>query len=139
MDRSRTSHQDHGSSGERLHLEVYHLPFDLLRILITNNSHQLNSFKLAEFCRDLDISHCFTSVGHSQANGEVEVANKTLRVSEELKIRLHHAKEMWIEELYHVLRGNQTTQRVPTGETPFNLTFGTQVVISLKIGLSYPG
>ena len=41
----------------------------------------------------------------------------------------------WVDELYHVLWAYQTTQRLSIGETPFNLTFGTEVVIPMEFGL----
>ena len=42
----------------------------------------------------------------------------------------------WIEKLYHVLWAYRTTQRVRTGEMPFNLAFEIEVVIPMEIGLS---
>ena len=37
-----------------------------------------------------------------------------------------------------VLWAYRTTARTPTGETPFNLTYVTEVVIPIKIGLTSP-
>lgn len=52
--------------------------FGLLRVLITDNDYQFSNFKIAKFYRDLDISHYFTSIDHTQTNGKVEVANITI-------------------------------------------------------------
>lgn len=52
-----------------------------------------------------------------------------------LKTRLEGAKGLWIEELYSVLWAYCTTPRAPTGETPFSLALGFEVVISVEIGL----
>ncbi|XP_038986795.1 uncharacterized protein LOC120112114 [Phoenix dactylifera] len=52
-----------------------------------------------------------------------------------LKARLDRSKGQWVEDLYNVLWAYRTTFRVPTGETPFNLTYGTEAVIPLEIGL----
>jgi len=42
----------------------------------------------------------------------------------------------WPEELPSVLWAYKTTTKIPTGETPFNLTYGTEVVIPVEIGLT---
>ena len=43
---------------------------------------------------------------------------------------------MWVEELPSVLWVYRTTVRTPTKETPFKLTFGTEAVIPVEIGLT---
>ena len=53
-----------------------------------------------------------------------------------IKTRLKGAKEAWPEELQNVLWAYRTTTKVPTGETPFRLTFDTKAVISVKVGLT---
>ena len=77
-------------------------------------------------CKELDIFHRLTSVAHPQSDGEVEVMNRTLLYG--LKAYLSQAKGLWVKEY-------RMTQRVPTGETPSKLTFETEAVISLEIGL----
>ena len=46
------------------------------------------------------------------------------------------AKRAWLDELPSALWAYRTTTRSPTGETPFNLTYGTEVVILVEIGLT---
>ena len=46
------------------------------------------------------------------------------------------AKRAWSEELPNVLWAYRTTTRTPTGETPFNLTYCTEVVIPVEVGLT---
>ena len=53
-----------------------------------------------------------------------------------IKTRLKGAKEAWPKELQNVLWAYRTTTKVPTGETPFRLTFDTEAVISVKVGLT---
>ena len=79
------------------------------------------------------ITHKLTSVRHLQSNGEVEVTNRTILHG--LKTRLNEAKGLWIKELYPVLWAYRTTLRIPTGESPFNLAYGMEAMIPLKIGL----
>ena len=49
-----------------------------------------------------------------------------------LKKRLDDAKGKWVEELPHVLWTYRTTPRRSIGETPFSMTYGAKVVISLE-------
>ena len=43
------------------------------------------------------------------------------------------AKRGWVEELHSVLWAYRTTPHSTTGETPFRLTYGTEVVIPVEI------
>ncbi|XP_020702897.1 uncharacterized protein LOC110114377 [Dendrobium catenatum] len=49
--------------------------------------------------------------------------------------RLDKAGGQWAEELPNVLWAYRTTVRTPTGETPYNLCFGTEAVIPVDIGV----
>ena len=40
----------------------------------------------------------------------------------------------WVENLYQVLWAHRTTVHSSTGETPFKLVYGTDVVIPVEIG-----
>ena len=73
------------------------------------------------------------SVAHPQTNGEVEVTNRTLLQG--IKARLEKAKETWADEIYHMLWAYRTTQRLPTGETPFALAFRMEAVIPIELKL----
>ena len=68
---------------------------------------------------------------HPQANRQTEVTNRTL-----LKIIKTQLVGAWPEELPNVLWAYRTTARTPTGETSFNLTYGTKVVIPVEVGLT---
>ena len=46
------------------------------------------------------------------------------------------AKGAWPEELPSILWAYRTTARTPTGEMPFNLTYGTKAVILVKVGIT---
>lgn len=50
-----------------------------------------------------------------------------------LKKRLMKTKGAWTEELPTILWSYRTTARSGTGETPFSLTYGTEVVLLLEI------
>ncbi|XP_077228372.1 uncharacterized protein LOC143861320 [Tasmannia lanceolata] len=55
-----------------------------------------------------------------------------------IKKRLDEKAGRWADELYHVLWAYRTTPRTPTGESPFNLSFGTEAVIPVDIGTPSP-
>ncbi|XP_077232071.1 uncharacterized protein LOC143866205 [Tasmannia lanceolata] len=55
-----------------------------------------------------------------------------------IKKRLDEKAGRWADELYHVLWAYRTTPRTPTRESPFNLSFGTEVVIPVDVGASSP-
>ena len=48
-----------------------------------------------------------------------------------LKKRLDDVKGKWVDELPHILWTYRTTPRRSTGETPFLMTYGAEVVIPL--------
>ena len=48
---------------------------------------------------------------------------------------LDRAKGKWAEELPNVLWAYCTTPRRSTGETPFSLTYGAEVVIPTEVNL----
>ena len=51
-----------------------------------------------------------------------------------IKTRLVRVKGAWPEQLPIILWAYRTTTRTPTGETPFNLTYGIEAVIPIEIG-----
>ena len=79
----------------------------------------------------MGISQNFTSVAHPQANGQTEVMNRAILRG--LKARLDRAKGLWADELPSVLWAHRTTEKTATGETSFNLTYGTEAVIPAEI------
>uniref|UniRef100_A0A2N9H5S1 Integrase catalytic domain-containing protein n=1 Tax=Fagus sylvatica TaxID=28930 RepID=A0A2N9H5S1_FAGSY len=108
--------------------------FGIPRVLISDNGKQFDNGPFREMCSQLNIKNHYSSPRHPQANGQVEVTNRTLL--KQIKTRLEGAKGMWVEELPSVLWAYRTTVRTPTKETPFKLTFGTEAVIPVEIGLT---
>ena len=108
--------------------------FGIPRAFISDNGRQFDNSPFREFCEELGIHNHYSSPGHPQANGHVEVTNQSLLKM--IKTRLEGAKGLWPEELPNILWAYRTTVRTPTGETPFRLTFGTEVVILVEIGLT---
>ena len=52
-----------------------------------------------------------------------------------IKVHLEGAKGAWPEELPNVLWAYKTTARTLTRETPFKLTYGTEAVIPIEVGI----
>jgi ribonuclease HI len=108
--------------------------FGIPRVLISNNGKQFDNGPFREMCSQLNIKNHYSSPRHPQANGQVEVTNRTLL--KQIKTQLEGAKGMWVEELPSILWAYRTTVRTPTRETLFKLTFGTEAVIPVEIGLT---
>lgn len=70
-------------------------------------------------------------MAHPQDNGQTEVSNNT--IINGLKKHLMKSKGAWAEELPTVLRSYHMTPRSSTGETPFSLTYNTEVVLPAEI------
>ena len=51
------------------------------------------------------------------------------------KARLDDAKGAWSEELPNVLWAYRIMTRTPIGENLFRLTYGTEVVIPIEVGI----
>ena len=62
------------------------------------------------------------------------MANRTLLKI--IKTKLDDAKGVWPEELPNFLWAYRTTARTPTGETPFKLTYETEAVIPVEVGVT---
>ena len=56
-------------------------------------------------------------------------------IKDNLKKKLEILKGAWVDELLIVLWTHRTKPKKATGETPFSLAFGTEVVIPAEVGL----
>ena len=103
-------------------------------VIISDNGKQFDNPKFWKFCQDLELKNHYSSPRHLQANGQTEVTNRSLlKIT---KTRLEGAKGVWTEELQNVFWAYRMTTRVPTGETPFRLTFVTKAIILVEVGLT---
>ena len=64
----------------------------------------------------------------------MEMTNRTLLKI--IKTKLDDVKGAWPEELPNVLWAYRTTARTLTGETPFKLTYETEAVIPVEVGVT---
>ena len=71
------------------------------KVLVSDNGKQFDNDSFREFCLQLGIKNHYSSPAHPQANGQVEVTNRSLLKI--IKTRLKRAKGIWLEELPNVL------------------------------------
>ncbi|GJS53952.1 reverse transcriptase domain-containing protein [Tanacetum coccineum] len=107
--------------------------FGLPREIVSDNGKQFSDNPLKDWYGKLNITHRFASIKHSQSNGLVERANRSL--GEGIKARLGEGNKNWIEELPYVLWAHRTMIKSSNGDTPFSLTYGTKAVIPAEIGM----
>ena len=108
--------------------------FGTPKILISDNSLQFDENSFRDWCTAKGISQRFTSMAHPQVNGQTKVSNRT--IVNGIKKRLGKAKGNWTEEITMVLWSYRTTPRKSTKETPFSLTYGTEVVLPMEIAVN---
>ncbi|GKC05187.1 reverse transcriptase domain-containing protein [Tanacetum coccineum] len=107
--------------------------FGLLGEIVSDNGKHIRDNPFKDWCEKLCIRQCFASVKHPQTNDLVERANISLR--EGIKARLDERSKDWIRELSHVLWSHRIMIKSSNGETPFLLTYGTEAVIPVEIGM----
>ena len=91
--------------------------YGIPRVLVSNNGRQFDNSAFRDFYSELGIKNHYSSPAHSQANGQVEVTNRSLLKI--IKTWLEGAKGIWLDELPSVLWAYQMLARTPMGETPF--------------------
>jgi transposase InsO family protein len=105
--------------------------FGVSNRIITDNGSQFTSSAFQGYCEDLGIKICYASVAHPESNGQVERAN--VEVLKRLKTRTYDGMEKrgkkWIDELLCMLWVNWTSPSQATGETPFFMVYGAEVIL----------
>ena len=101
---------------------------------MSDNGRQFDNTPFREFYDQLGIRNHYSSPSHPQANGQAEVANRSLLKI--IKTRLEGAKGVWSDELPGVLWAYRMTVRTPTGETPFKLAYGSEAVIPTEVHMA---
>ncbi|GJU70303.1 reverse transcriptase domain-containing protein [Tanacetum coccineum] len=107
--------------------------FGLPREIVSNNGKQFRDNPFKDWCDKLSIKQRFASVKHPQTNGLVERENS--RLGEGIKARLDEGSKNRIKEVPHVLWAHRTMIKTNNRDTPFSLTYGTEAVIPVEIGM----
>ena len=108
--------------------------FGVLKVLVSDNGRQFDNALFRDFCLHFGIQNYYSSPAHPQASGQVEIANRFLLKI--IKTRLKGVKGVWPDELPRVLWAHRTTLRIPTGETPFKLAYGSDAVILAEVHMA---
>ena len=108
--------------------------YGILRVLVSNNGKQFDNNFFRNFCSQLGIKNHYSSPAHPHANGQVEVTKRSLLKI--IKTWLEGANGVWPEELLNILWVYRTTARTPTGETSFQIAYGSEAVIPAKVRLT---
>ena len=101
--------------------------------LVSNNGLQFDSKDFRKYCSDPGIKNRYSSPAYPQSNGQAKTTNKV--IVNGLKKRLQGMKGRWTEEFSNVLWAYRTTPWRSTGETPYSLTYGAEVVLLVEISL----
>jgi len=99
--------------------------FGVPKELISDNGTQFASRKMKLVCEELGIRHIFSSIEHSQTNGQAEATNKVNLQG--LKKKLGAAKAKWVDILPKVVWSYHTTMQSMTKETPFGIWWGFSI------------
>ncbi|XP_042482483.1 uncharacterized protein LOC122062877 [Macadamia integrifolia] len=84
-----------------------------------------------ETLREVHEGICGGHIGGRALAYKAEKANHTLL--DGIKKRLDWEKKNWADQLLSVLWAYRTSARTPTGETPFRLTYGTEVLTPVEV------
>ena len=90
--------------------------------------------QVASLCAKYKITHQFSTPYYPQDNGQAEISNHT--IVDSLYKSLDKAKGKWVEKLPKVLWAYRITKRIPTSETPFSMSYGTETIIPVNISMS---
>ncbi|GKA88151.1 reverse transcriptase domain-containing protein [Tanacetum coccineum] len=107
--------------------------FRLAGEIISDNGKRFRDNPFKDWCEKLNIKQRFTPIKQPQTNGQVERANRSLR--EGIKARLGEDNKNWVEEVPHVLWVHRTMIKTSKGDTSFSLTYNTEAVIPVEIGM----
>ncbi|XP_050266531.1 uncharacterized protein LOC126710191 [Quercus robur] len=117
-----------------VHMDRSSNKYSIPRVLVSNNGKQFDNDAFRKFCSQLGIKNHYSSPTHPQANGQVEVMNRSLLKI--IKTQVKGAKGIWPEELPSILWAYRTIARMPIRETPFRLAYGSEAVIPAEVGLT---
>ncbi|GKD28721.1 reverse transcriptase domain-containing protein [Tanacetum coccineum] len=107
--------------------------FGLPGEIISDNRKQFRDDPFKTWCEKLSITQHFATVKHPQSNELVERANMSL--DEGIKAWLCKDNKDWVEEFPQVLWAYRTMVKSSNKNTLFLLTYDTEAVIPVEIGM----
>jgi hypothetical protein len=107
--------------------------FGVPQTLTTDPGSSFMSHQFREFAKSMKIKLLNSSPYYAQANGQVEASNKVL--IKIIKKRIKDNPGRWHEKLSEALWMHRTLRHRATKVTPFELVYGQEVMLPVKIGL----
>jgi hypothetical protein len=101
--------------------------------IVTDNGTQFTGGEFTRLCENMGTRIHFSSVYRPQGNGQVEVTNRA--IVQGLKKKVEQAKGSWADLLPEILWAYRTTEKTPTGETPFSLAYGMEALIPTELSI----
>ena len=102
--------------------------------MILDNRRQFDNTIFRDFCEHFRIQNHYSLPAHPQANGQAEVANRSLLKI--IKTWFEEAKGEWPDKLPSDLWAYKMTVRTPIGETPFKLAYGSETIIPTEVHMA---
>ena len=108
--------------------------------IITDLGTQFTSGVLRAYCAEVGTRVCYASVAHQRSNGQVKRANAEVLCGLKMKTfdRLKASGTGWFDQVPSVLWSLRTTASRATGETPFSLVYGAEVVLPTELKYGSP-
>ena len=101
--------------------------------LVTDNAMAFKSAKMYKFFQQYGIELTHSTPYYPQGNGLAESSNKNLvRI---MKKMLPENKRNWDTQLIHALWADRVSGKKSIGMSPFQLVYGTNVVMPLQLAL----
>eukprot|EP00253_Pinus_taeda_P034685 PITA_34685 len=101
-----------------------------LREIVTDQGSQFTSRMMENLMEEYKVKHRKSTPYHPKANGQVESKNK---VSEGIITNtMHLHRRDWAERLHEALLAYRTTWRNTTGNTPYELVYGKEVLLPIE-------
>ncbi|XP_016195951.1 uncharacterized protein LOC107637006 [Arachis ipaensis] len=108
--------------------------FGIPQTLSTDQGTMCTGQRIKNFATSRNISMVTSTPYYTQANGQVEVANKILIGL--IKKHIRNKPRTWHETLSQVLWAYRNSPRGSTGTSPYKLVYGHDTVLPLEINLN---
>ena len=109
------------------------LRFDCPRKIVTNNAQAFKSMAMVSFCQNYNIVLGHSTTYYPQGNGLIESSNKSLITI--IKNVLSENNKSWHVHLKYALWANRIGTKKSIGMSPFQMVYGTDVVLPINLAL----
>ncbi|XP_058741245.1 uncharacterized protein LOC131613608 [Vicia villosa] len=105
-------------------------PYSVPNRIITDNGSNMNNKMMKQLYGEFKIEHHNSSPYRPKMNGAVEAAKKNIKKNFQKMVVTY---KDWHEMLPLALHGYRTTVLTSTGETPFSLVNGMEVILLIEV------